>query len=71
MTDTGHEPTPVDPAAGGRVVLAGAPSPLRSAAAQRLKAAATLLACLDTPAHLTLPSRPRQPASHRHVLTPL
>ncbi len=33
-----------------RVVLAGAPSPLRSAAAQRLKAAATLLACLDTPA---------------------
>jgi hypothetical protein len=35
-----------------RVVLIGAPGPLRSAIARRLRASTALVACLDTPRHL-------------------
>jgi hypothetical protein len=40
------------PADAAQVVLIGAPSPLRSAVTQRLRARTALLACLDTPGHL-------------------
>jgi nucleoside-diphosphate-sugar epimerase len=52
MTENGHEPVLRTRAPAARVVLIGAATPLRSAAARRLHAAATLLACLDTPAQL-------------------
>jgi hypothetical protein len=52
MTDTRHEPAPPVSATAARVVLIGAPSPLRAAVALRLNTAAALLACLDTPARL-------------------
>jgi nucleoside-diphosphate-sugar epimerase len=53
MTDTSHEPTPPRiTAQAARLVLIGAPSPLRSAVAQQLHTGTALLACLDTPAHL-------------------
>jgi hypothetical protein len=58
MTDNGHEPAPPTCAAAARVVLVGAPTPLRSALARRLHTAAALLACLDAPAH-----PPRVPSS--------
>ncbi len=51
MTYTCHEPVPARiPAQAARVVLIGAPSPLRSAVAQQIQASSALLACLDTPA---------------------
>jgi hypothetical protein len=54
MTYTFREPVPARiPAQAARVVLIGAPSPLRSAVARELQAASTLLACLDTPACLS------------------
>ena len=43
---------PQIPADAARVVLAGAPSPLRSAVALRLRASTALMACLDSPRHL-------------------
>lgn len=47
MTGTSHDPAP--PAApASRVVLAGAPSPLRLAVMRRLRAAAVPVTCLDT-----------------------
>jgi hypothetical protein len=53
MTYTCHEPVPARiPAQVARVVLIGAPSPLRSAVAQQLQASSVLLACLDTPTRL-------------------
>jgi hypothetical protein len=52
MTDTRYEPTPPVSAVAARVVLIGAPTPLRAAVALRLHTAAALLACLDAPAHL-------------------
>jgi nucleoside-diphosphate-sugar epimerase len=55
MTDYGHEPTPPACAPAGRVVVIGAPSSLRSAAARRLHAAGVLLACLDTQARMASP----------------
>jgi nucleoside-diphosphate-sugar epimerase len=57
MTYTCHEPVPARiPAQAARVVLIGAPSPLRSAVAQQLQASSALLACLDTPARLSSPA---------------
>jgi len=57
MTRTCHEPVPARiPAPAARVVLIGAPSPLRSAVAQQLSASNGLLACLDTPARLCSPA---------------
>ena len=57
MTRTCHEPVPARiPAQAARVVLIGAPRPLRSAVAQQLQASSALLACLDTPARLCSPA---------------
>ena len=57
MTYTCHEPVPARiPAQTARVVLIGAPSPLRSAVAQQLQASSALLACLDIPARLSCPA---------------
>jgi hypothetical protein len=54
MTEIRYEPPAApSPAATACVVLIGEPTPLRSAVAQRLHAAAALLACLDTPDRLT------------------
>jgi 2-alkyl-3-oxoalkanoate reductase len=44
-------PPPI-PADAARVVLIGAPSPLRGAVARRLRASTALMACLDSPRHL-------------------
>ncbi len=52
MTGNGHEPGPPAGAPASRVVLVGAPSPLRAAVERRLTAAAELAACLDTPDRL-------------------
>ncbi len=57
MIYTCHEPVPARiPAQAARVVLIGAPSPLRSAVAQQLQASSALLACLDIPARLSSPA---------------
>jgi len=57
MTRTCHEPVPARiPAPAARVVLIGAPSPLRAAVARQLSASNGLLACLDTPARLCSPA---------------
>jgi hypothetical protein len=57
MTYTCHEPVPARiPAQAARVVLIGAPSPLRSAVAQQLQASSALLASVDTPARLASPA---------------
>ncbi len=51
MTDTRHEPNPPRiSAAAARIVLIGAPGPLRSAVARQLNTSTVQLACLDTPA---------------------
>jgi hypothetical protein len=58
-TDHPRRPGPRRPA-GARVVLIGAPSPLRSAIARQLGSATTVLACLDSPAGL-MPGPPAAP----------